>query len=279
MRSTSRIRSIQGDFWLIFALNQKIKKMINDNFNILDDQIPFRKLIWYHLYMGIPVTLAYIFLSKTVVLNYEFPGLAAFLMVELFILAPIGLFHLFRKGKKLNGKYTLKNVISFREHLSLRQYFKWSVIGLIACIICYAPLYPVGLFLKDNLFFWLPEWYFDPGFGTSNTHLIAKAFLFAIIIDGLVGPIVEELFFRGYLLPRMDYLNKWAPILNGVLFGLYHYWQPHNLIAVSIIGVIISIIVWKNKNVYLGIIIHCTLNILGALSGYLAASGGYLIPR
>ena len=253
--------------------------MKKNNFNILDDQITLNKLVWYHLYMGIPVTLVYIFLSKTVVLDFEFPGLAAFLLVELFVLTPIGLVHLFRKGKELNGKYSLNNVIGFTEHLSFGQYFKWSLVGLIGCIICYVPLYPVGLFLRENLFFWLPEWYFDPGFGTSDIDLIAKAFLFAIFIDGLVGPIVEELFFRGYLLPRMVYLKKWAPVWNGLLFGLYHFWQPHNLIAISIVGMIISIIVWKKKNVYLGIIIHCTLNILGALSGYLAATGGHIIPR
>jgi len=253
--------------------------MKNYQFNILDDQITFNKLIWYHLYMGIPVTLVYIFLSKTIVLDFEFPGLAAFLLVELFVLAPIGLAHLFRKGKKLNGKYSLKNVIGLTETLPPGQYIKWSVIGLVGCILAYAPLYPVGLFLKEQVFYWLPEWYFDPGFGTTDVNLVAKAFLFAIVIDGLVGPIVEELFFRGYLLPRMVYLKKWAPILNGILFGLYHYWQPHNLIAISIVGVAISYIVWKKKNVYLGIIIHCTLNILGALSGYLAATGGHVIPR
>lgn len=253
--------------------------MKTNNFNILDDQITFKKLLWYHLYMGIPITLAYVLLSKTIVLDFKLPGLAALLIVELLLLAPIAFYHLFRKGKKLNGKLSFKNVIGFKNKLSIGQYIKWSVIGVFGCIICYAPLYPVGLFLKEYLFYWLPEWYFDPGFGTNDMMLIAHTFLVAMIIDGLVGPIVEELFFRGYLLPRMTYLKSWAPVINGVLFGVYHFWQPHNLLAISIVGIIISFIVWKKKNVYLGIIIHCTLNILGALSGYLATTGGNIIPR
>ena len=100
-----------------------------------------------------------------------------------------------------------------------------------------------------------------------------------IFIDGIVGPVVEELFFRGYLLPRMAYLKKWAPFVNGTLFGLYHFWQPHNYLAIIGIGIILSYIVWRKKNVYLGIIIHCTLNILGAIGGYLAATGGQIIAR
>ena len=252
---------------------------MKNNFNILDDQITLKKIVRYHLYMGIPITIAYVFLSKTIVLDFEFPGLTAFLLVELLVLAPIGLAHLFRKGKKINGDYSLKNVVLFKEKLSIRQYLKWSIIGLICCIFCYAPLYPIGLFFRENIFHWLPEWYFDLGYGTSNLNLVANAFLIAIFVDGLVGPIVEELFFRGYLLPRLIYLKKWAPIVNGMLFGLYHYWQPHNIIAISVVGIMISFIVWKKKNVYLGIIIHCILNILGALSGYFAATGGYIVPR
>jgi len=253
--------------------------MSNHNFDISKDQIAVPKLVWYHLYMGIPVTICYIFLSKTVVLDYEFPGLAALLLVELCVLAPLGLIHLYRKGKNLNGNYSLTNVIGYRNQLSVVDYIKWTIIGILGCIFVYGPLYPVGLFLKEHLFYWLPQWYFDPGFGTSNMQLIASAFLFAMVIDGIIGPVVEELFFRGYLLPRMAYLKKWAPVLNGILFGLYHYWQPHNLIAISLLGIVLSYVVWKKKNVYLGIFIHCTLNILGALSGYIAATGGQVIPR
>ena len=140
-------------------------------------------------------------------------------------------------------------------------------------------MYPIGLFFRENVFFWLPEWYFNPGYGTSDMNLVANVFLVGILVDGLVGPIVEELFFRGYLLPRMAYLKKWAPVLNGVLFGLYHFWQPHNYFAIMGVGIVLSWIVWKTKNVYVGIIVHCTLNILGAIMAYFAASGGVMISR
>jgi membrane protease YdiL (CAAX protease family) len=104
-------------------------------------------------------------------------------------------------------------------------------------------------------------------------------FLAGIVIDGLIAPVIEELFFRGYLLPRMAYLKHWAPIVNGTLFGLYHLWQPHNLPAIIGVGIVLSYVVWRKQNVWLGVFIHCTLNIVGAISGYLAASGGYVIPR
>lgn len=246
---------------------------MGNSFDIYQDQITLKKQLWYHFYMGIIFLAIYVLISGPLV-DMGYPGLAPLLLVELLVLTPLATAHLLRKGKDLNGRYTFKNVIAYKEKLSVGQYIKWSLLGMLACLFVFIPLYPIGLWIKENIFFWLPEWYFDPGFGSADLSIIAKVFFLGIFIDGIIGPLVEELFFRGYLLPRMAYLKKWAPILNGALFGLYHFWQPHNYMATVLIGIILSWIVWKKKNVYLGIIIHCTLNTLGALAGFLAASEG-----
>jgi hypothetical protein len=46
------------------------------------------------------------------------------------------------------------------------------------------------------------------------------------VFNGLVGPITEELYFRGFLLPRIDRYGIWAPVLNTFLFSIYHVWTP-----------------------------------------------------
>jgi hypothetical protein len=33
-------------------------------------------------------------------------------------------------------------------------------------------------------------------------------------------------YFRGHLLPRIDRFGRGAPVLNAVLFSLYHFWTP-----------------------------------------------------
>lgn len=251
---------------------------MENQINFQVEQITLKKQLWYHFYPGLIILIAYVLISKYLV-DLGYPGLTALLFVELLILTPVGMGHLFWVGNKLNGKPSLKNIIPYSARLNWKQYLSWSLLGIVGCLLIYIPLYPVGLFLKEKLFFWLPEWYFDPGFGSSSMELVAKVFFWGIFIDGIIGPVVEELFFRGYLLPRMAYLKKWAPILNGVLFGLYHFWQPHNYLAIIAIGIVLSYIVWKKQNIYLGIIIHCTINILGAIGGFLAASGGELIAR
>lgn len=244
----------------------------------LENQISLPGLIVNHFYVGFLITAFYIWLSPKVI-QEGYPGLAVLLLAEVFILFPVVGGHMLWKSRTPEGKYSFRRLIPFREKLSLKKFLLWMLAGMVVSALIYVPLYPMGLHLRTTLFGWLPEWYFNPTFGTDDLELIARVFLIGVFIDGFVGPIIEELFFRGYLLPRMAYLKNWAPILNGVMFGAYHFWQPHNLIAVCSMGVILSLIVWKTRNVYLGIAIHCTLNILGALSGFYAVSNGILVGR
>jgi membrane protease YdiL (CAAX protease family) len=231
-----------------------------------------------HLYLGVLVTAAYVVLAPRFI-DRGYPGLGALLFVELFVLAPIVIAHLLVIARQLNRSWSLDNVILYREKIGWKRFLLWYVIGLVAVNVTYIPLYPVGLFVRGELFTWLPEWYFNPGYGATDIGLVANMFLLGIIIDGIIGPTMEELFFRGYLLPRMGYLKGWAPVVNGALFGLYHFWQPHNLIALVIVGTILSYIVWKTKNVYLGIAVHCTMNVVGAVGGYLAVVNGVFMAR
>ena len=56
------------------------------------------------------------------------------------------------------------------------------------------------------------------------------AALFVVVL----GPVVEELYFRGHLLPRMQFAGRWAPLLHSVLFALYHFFTPWMIVTRSI---------------------------------------------
>jgi hypothetical protein len=44
-----------------------------------------------------------------------------------------------------------------------------------------------------------------------------------LLINVILGPVTEELYLRGYLLPRLYRFGIWAPLINISLFSLYHY--------------------------------------------------------
>ena len=56
--------------------------------------------------------------------------------------------------------------------------------------------------------------------------VLIPAAVLLVLINGIAGPIVEEMYFRGYLLPRLERFDKWAPLINLSLFSLYHFWAP-----------------------------------------------------
>src|SRR3954453_23009274 len=63
---------------------------------------------------------------------------------------------------------------------------------------------------------------------------------FAMLVAvALMAPVVEELFFRGLLLPRMRAaFGKGDVVANGLLFGLYHVHQPWSMPASVIDGIV-----------------------------------------
>ena len=123
--------------------------------------------------------------------------------------------------------------------------------------------------LIAGLFGWIPDWFVTPiSIDLAADHsrttwlVILTAFL---ILNGFVGPIVEELYFRGYLLPRMEWMGWWAPLVNVSLFSLYHFWSPWQLVARILgFGPTVYAVRWK-RNIFLGMAVHCSLNTIAVL--------------
>jgi membrane protease YdiL (CAAX protease family) len=97
-----------------------------------------------------------------------------------------------------------------------------------------------------------------------NQSSLVVIFVLALIVRGFAIPIVEELYFRGFLLPRLSRFNFWAPVIGGLFFAIYHVWQPMAFLTVFVTGIILGAIVQWKHNVYLSIILHVFANTLSA---------------
>jgi membrane protease YdiL (CAAX protease family) len=141
------------------------------------------------------------------------------------MLVPFQLGILLYQGRKQNGKFSLKGIIGYTEKSSIKDYMIYIPIFLIYSVLLFAVVSPmITPAITNTLFAWYPQEYnlqtamANPGVlsGYQGVYLLLAMF---IITNGILGPLVEELYFRGYLLPRMDgYAKKWAPILNVVFF-------------------------------------------------------------
>jgi len=218
-----------------------------------------------HLLPGVLNTVLFVIAAPTL-FSLGYPSNFAFLLAALFVLIPFELGLLFYQGKKRNGTLSLDGIVLYRKPMSLTKYVMFAVILLLYGNFILVVVYPpIAQMLIRTLFFWLPDWFFLSLLPTySKSVLLMTAFL-GLVVNGFLGPITEELYFRGYLLPRISRFKAWAPVFNGVLHSLYHFWMPWQVPGL-ILGLLpAAFVVWWKRNIYLGMIIHIVGNTLGSI--------------
>ena len=233
----------------------------------------------YHLLPGLLI-MAVTVAAIPVVTAAGLPPIAALLLAFLVAQLPVQLGHLLIQGWRRNGRLSLAGVVLYREHLRWWLYPP-LVVGILAWSwLMWFALNPVNTALKTTLFTWLP-----PGFAATSSADAASllgyprsalllTFGAYLIINGLAGPIVEELYVRGYLLPRLSRFGNKAPLLETLLFTIYHFWQPWLYPAILAAFAALVVPVHRTRNIYLGMWAHCLLNLSGGLTITALVLGG-----
>ena len=227
-----------------------------------------------HLLPGLLI-LAFYIIAARIVVRFGLPTDLALCITIAFVLIPLELGYLFHQGKQENGTFSLKNIVVFREPMPWWQY----VVLLLPCavwvLVIFFTLGPaINSFFLERFFYWVPEWFMissgSPNDYSQSTLLLLWGFYF---IANIPGVFVEELYFRGYLLPRISRLGLWAPFMNAVLFSLYHFFTPWENITRILASIPCIYLVWWKKNIYLSIILHLSVNTFGMFMVLLAILG------
>ena len=86
----------------------------------------------------------------------------------------------------------------------------------------------------------------------------------SLIFNVFLAPMVEELYFRGYLLPRMT--GRFAILFHSFLFAAIHVFTPW-MIVTRTLGLLPLIFGVKKKNIYVGMLAHMLSNSVGFITG------------
>ena len=227
------------------------------------DKHTIAQSIILHLLPGILIGIFY-FLILQPVQKYGYPSIFALILAIIFVLVPVELGYLLLKGKQATGRYTLDGLISYRAPIPWWQSVLWILIVLSLMGAIFTVMKPVDNLLMEKLFFWVPT--LDSGLdgSYSKTALIVTYCIF-LIFGVIVGPLVEELYFRGYLLPRIP--GKNSELIHSILFAAYHVWTPWMFLARTV-AMLPLIIVVKKKNITIGIGAHILVNTLDVIAGF-----------
>jgi membrane protease YdiL (CAAX protease family) len=217
-----------------------------------------------HIAPGVLTTAALLVLKPlTDALGY--PPLLAFLVAIILVDIPLMAGVMLNEGRHLNGRFSLDGVVLYREKVAWVTFLLIGVVAFVALYLLILLAGPVDSFIMVRFFSWMPEWiFFDEAAQYEDYAKNVLVFVFALqlLITGLILPWVEELYFRGYLLPRISRYGIWAPLIGGLFFSLYHVWQLFGFVGVFLLGAGLGYVVWWKKDIRLSISLHIFANAL-----------------
>ncbi|GHU44270.1 hypothetical protein FACS1894111_11270 [Clostridia bacterium] len=216
--------------------------------------------ILFHLFPGLTNLIAILLLIPLVTGFGFVPVAAGYVMVPVAMI-PVQLGILLYIAKKNFGTFRITKLIPFREKSKLSEYLLFVVIIVIWATVILRVLEPLETSLRDGLFSFVPDNIALRNIDLaaySKNKLIAVA-IFGLLVNGILAPVMEELYFRGFLLPRIN--AKFPFFINAVLFSLYHFFAPWNFFSRLLVMIPVYYWVVKRKNIRFSLIAHLINNI------------------
>jgi membrane protease YdiL (CAAX protease family) len=187
------------------------------------------------------------------------PSAAALATVGLLVIPPVqlGLLRAHRRQRPLEP------AVELRARLPLPRLLGWAALEVVLAGAAFLRTAPLVRLLQARGFAWWPDaWTVRLGTegGYSDTALVVTAGLL-LVGTVLVAPVVEELYFRGHLLPRMPHqLGPWKVPTHVALFAGYHLWTPW-MAPTRILAVLpLAYVALRTRDVRVGIVAHVLLN-------------------
>jgi uncharacterized protein len=155
--------------------------------------------------------------------------------------------------------------IALRRVLGVRAVLGWAAIIILGAVAAAVVAAPLNAWLDRTLFAtWPASWKPQLGLagGYSDAALLGTALL--LFLGSVCSTaVVEEAYFRGFLLPRMpSRFGRAAPVVHTVLFALYHVWSLW-LTPSRILGVLpLTYISLRTRSILPAIVAHVVLNFI-----------------
>jgi membrane protease YdiL (CAAX protease family) len=207
------------------------------------------KVIFFYIFILILITYAYEIISlasiskKIIQINFNF---IAFLTGYLLIIGFI--YYLLRQYG-----YTFRMI-------GLKYKNRWK--DLFSGVAIYSGFYPVFFLISYlNQFFYKNQPIENDVFRLISSNGSLPSLCLLIIIICIIGPIIEEIFFRGFILRGLKrYMQaKYAVIFSSLIFAVLHL-KIYIILPIAVLGLLLGYLRERTSSLTLPIIIHITHN-------------------
>ena len=210
-----------------------------------------------HLAPGVVVLAGYAVLVP-IARHYQLPSAAALAATGLVVIAPVQLGLLRRHERRHPGE----SAVQLQRKVPLARLLALAVLEIVLAAVAFVLAAPLADRLQGAFSWWPSAWAVDlgnsPGYSRAAQLITALLLLLGTV---LTAPLVEEVYFRGYLLPRMPQrLGSTAPLAHATLFALYHlqtpWLSPTRILAIMPLAYIAA----RTRDVRIGMVAHVILN-------------------
>lgn len=104
-----------------------------------------------------------------------------------------------------------------------------------------------------------------PGFKLTGAYWLIGLMLITLFLNILV----EELYFRAWLLPKMQNLGQISWLINGIAFAFYHTFQLWLLPQILPLSLLMAFVVYKTKSIWPVFVIHLLVNSLTGIAMFM----------
>lgn len=232
-------------------------------------ELDTKKLILLILLPTVVLSLSYLVLGHFI----NIPYILLFCILGTVILIPIELGIILVASKKEYGTYSLKSAFVGQEKIAI-----WKMLIIAFTFFGIAGLLSAFVAPIENQFFSeirssvlnkLPigfDWTNYEYLKSFSKPILIFTCVYYAIFNVLLGPITEELFFRGYLTSHYERQGWFTPILIAVFFSLYHFWLPFNNVFRILAFAPVAYVAYRKKNFYIAILFHCLCNLFSVVS-------------
>ena len=232
-------------------------------------KLPGPLLIVLHLVPGIIFAVFFFVLSWMLIRR----GLTAYLALLITVpacLVPMEIGVMLLWSVRFTGTRSLSEAIRYRRKGTVVEYVLLPLLLFLCWGVLAIALSPTSQYLEAHLPAWLPVWATQEALisGVTSCPPIQRniTLLLAVLLSGFVAPVVEELYFRGFLLPRMEHWGWAAPVVNSLLFAVYHFYFPGNVPGIFVAWLPIAYVVRIKKNWGIGAVVHSMINLWGVFT-------------
>ena len=159
------------------------------------------------------------------------------------------------------------------KHLGFGR-FEWSTLG-IGCGLLVASY--VVIIVHNALLYLL-------GVDTQGQAIIEMfaeldSPIWFFIVGAIFAPLVEEIFFRGFLFQGFRQRYGWvnAMLVSSAIFAIAHL-DLVVLIPTFVLGCLLAYVYQRSNSIWPGVIIHFLVNSFGLLAAYFASNYPNMIP-